>query len=634
VTNPVALRASLRLYSRVSGRPETTQGSLAISRSRRRGNRAREPKPYAAGSKAASVDARAQRSRPVARGKPARSHRPPGPRGRPRAAEESGPPTWTSSKGVLVAALGLFGLTGLLLFDPGLFTGGDNVVYLLLAKALAGAEGYVTLYEPGNPPHTFYPPGYPLLLTPLFWIFEGLTGSGLGEGGGWERALLAGKVLSFVAAIAVLLLTARYLRERLEPTTGGLAVYASALLVTATNTTFLSYSHWTLSEMPYFALSLGALILAEREGGGARIWLTAVLLTCGGYLIRTAGLPLCLAVIWAIWRRHGRRPGLLAAAVVIFVVVGWSLRNALVDPSAPGYLDQLLAVDPYAPAEGTLTVGSFLERVATNAGVYAFIEIPRIVWPEIPSFGRIEPAGLFLGTLLVPLVVYGFVRQVRRARLAAGEAYVLLYFALLAIWPWNGERFVLPILPLLVSYGGLAMADFAGLLRGRIRPAQQGGALALSRPSVAAIRVAILASALVAVPNLWGAVRNIPEQLAITGRHLRGERLAGYSPTVRDYFSAARWIGETSPPDAVIVSRKPQFTYLFSDRKSLIYPYSPPEEIEREVREGGADYLIFDRLGSSALIYLRPYLMGYLDRYDIVREIGDPPTVVLRRRSP
>ena len=58
-------------------------------------------------------------------------------------------------------------------FDPYLFTGGDNVRYYALAKALATGRGYVDLITPGTPPETVYPPGFALLLVPFYWIFGG-----------------------------------------------------------------------------------------------------------------------------------------------------------------------------------------------------------------------------------------------------------------------------------------------------------------------------------------------------------------------------------------------------------------------------------------------------------------------------
>ena len=525
------------------------------------------------------------------------------------------PPPWIAAGSVL-----LFLILGLLLFDPRLFTGGDNVVYYLLGKALATGQGYVSLYEPGTPQHTLYPPGYPILLVPVFWLFGG--------------SFWAGKALSFAAAMAALALSVRYLRQRLEPRAESGIVFAFALFFMAANSTFLAYSHWKLSDMPYLAVSLGALIFAEGEGRGVKRWLPAALLAACAYLIRTAALPLCAAVTWGVWRRHGRWAGACTAALCLAVVVGWALRNAGADPEGPGYLAQFFAVDPYKPALGTLTATSFAARVVDNLGTYAFLEVPRLVWPFLPALGEPEPlAAYVLGAALVPLLLYGFARQVSRRGLQAGDLYAALYVALLAAWHWKGDRFLLPLLPLLLGYIGLGLVD---LVRGgeatRVAaPAPPGDGARGSGFRRVRGGVALLALALALTPNLWHALRRVPAQLSVTLHHLSGDRLAGYQWFERDYFAAAIWLRENAPPEAVVVSRKPQFIYLFSGLKSVLYPYGPPEEIERAVRESRARYLIYDQLGASASYYLRPYLLAYANEYEPAHAVGEPPTMVLAR---
>jgi hypothetical protein len=508
-------------------------------------------------------------------------------------------------------ALGGFLLLGVLLFDPRLFTGGDNVVYQLLARALAEGRGYVTLYEPGEPPHALYPPGYPALLAPL-----------VAAGGG----VLASKLLSLAAAAASVWLSARWLRDRLEPGSGGAAARAAALALLATSSTLLAYSHWMLTEAPFLAVSLGALILAERPDR-PRGWVWAALLAAFGFLLRTAGFPLCVAVAWAAWRRRGAFAGAASAGISGLAVLLWTLRNAVVAPGEPGYLDQLLQADPYVPAEGALTFAALAARVGENAAAYAFLELPRTVWPFLPGGGAPPTAGIALGAALLALLIAGAWRQASRRGIGAGEVYAALHACLLAVWAWNGERFLLPILPLLLSYvalGGVSVAAVGERLIGR--PTRTAGAAAAAPRRIVAAALAVLV-----LPNAAFAAVRVPEQLRVTAAHLRGDRLAGYDPLARAYFASAVWLGERAPAGAVVVSRKPQFTYWFSGLRSVLYPYAAPDSIEAGVREAGGDYLIFDRLGLSAEYYLRPYLLAYLDRWALIHEEGDPPTLVLAR---
>jgi hypothetical protein len=531
----------------------------------------------------------------------------------------AGHAVWTPPRLLVAAALALFGALALLVFDPRLFAGGDNAVYYLLGKALASGRGYVTLYEPGDPPHSLYPPGYPILLVPIFWLFGG--------------SFVAGKALSLLASLAALALAARVLARRLDPESARRGAFAFALFLLAVNPTAIAYSHWMLSEMPFLAVSLGALVLAESGADRRRAWVGAALLAAAAYLIRTAALPLGMAVAWAAWRVRGWRAGLGSLAICLAAVVGWELRNHIVAPDQPGYLTQLLMVNSYYPQMGMLTPATFVARALSNLGEYAFLEIPRLVWPFVPGLGVEPPSRAYLlGALLVSLMVFGLFRQVRRRGVRAGEVYAGLYAGILMSWQWQGERFLLPVAPLLLSYLGVGIVDLARVVaRGR------GDAASTSRRGLAGGdvgRAGWLGAALVGLavaPHLVFSLRAVPEQLAVTAAHLRGDRLAGYEPTVRDYFAASIWLGENSPPDAVVVSRKPMFTYLLGGRKSVLYPYGPPEEIERAVRAADARYLIYDQLGNSAAVYLTPYLLDYQQDYRLEHQEGDPPTLVLSR---
>ena len=62
-------------------------------------------------------------------------------------------------------------ILSIFLFDPKLFKGGDNVQYMLLAESLATGQGYRDIFLVDSPKHWVWPPGFPALLVPVFWIF-------------------------------------------------------------------------------------------------------------------------------------------------------------------------------------------------------------------------------------------------------------------------------------------------------------------------------------------------------------------------------------------------------------------------------------------------------------------------------
>jgi len=70
---------------------------------------------------------------------------------------------------MLVALVGVHLSVALLAFDPVPHTGGDNTAYLALARSLLEHGRYLELWQPGRPPHTQYPPGFPAILA-VAWV--------------------------------------------------------------------------------------------------------------------------------------------------------------------------------------------------------------------------------------------------------------------------------------------------------------------------------------------------------------------------------------------------------------------------------------------------------------------------------
>lgn len=83
------------------------------------------------------------------------------------------PPDWSTAAWWAVGLVGVHVVLGLLLYEPVLFTGGDNAGYMILGDAVRSGAGYRDLYRPEAPLHTKYPPGYPALLA-LVGLFGGL----------------------------------------------------------------------------------------------------------------------------------------------------------------------------------------------------------------------------------------------------------------------------------------------------------------------------------------------------------------------------------------------------------------------------------------------------------------------------
>jgi len=492
---------------------------------------------------------------------------------------------------ILLAILALHLVLSLILFDPKLSTGGDNAQYLILAKSLLQGS-YSNLQEPGSPPHSQYPPFFPMLLAPIVAVSGG--------------SFIPVKLLIVACGIAGLFVFYLVLRRL-----GSGRDWVLPLLLLAVSPLFLSYAHDTYTEVPFVMVSLPALYFLLRGAKEKRRWLWAGLagLFAGlAFLTRTQGLalPLGLAVFLALKRRWSE----LGAFALVFGLVWlpWLIRDLRV-PHDAGYLAQLLRRDWYNAASGNVGAGEFLKRIVDNVGIYLLRVLPAVVLPVLASAKAVLP---LLGVVVSGVTLWGFIREAKKWGMGALEWYVLLAAGVLSAWPtvWSGDRFLLPILPLLLWYLMVGLRDLARRLKLARLPAYAAGLLA----------VLCLA---VSVGQAGTSLKNLSD-------YVKGDRFAGYDDAWRTYFQAAEWLREHTPVDAVVVSRKPQFTYLYSQRKSFVYPFSADQKtVLADIDRRGATHVFLETFFGSSAQYLYPVIRDHPDRFQQVGTIGGGQVQVL-----
>jgi hypothetical protein len=491
-------------------------------------------------------------------------------------------------------------------------TGGDNAGYVTLAYSLLERGAYLELWDPAEPPHTKYPPVLPVLLAGL--ILAGAKS--------WVGLKLI-PAFSTILAVAFAFLWAR------ERGGTGMGVGVAALL--GLSSAVVYYSQWVLSDPTFLALTMGALWAFEKaRGGGERgrgrkgsgesgrkggkgttsdaegrggvdeagdgvgrgnvSWLAAgMLMVLLAYLTRSAGLPLAVAAgLWMAHRRWWRALGVFA---VVFGVPAflWWLRGYVVGGSE--YVSEFWMVDPYRPFLGTVGLVELLERVKANLLAYV---------------GQIVPAGIVgqgrpflppLGVGLLALWLLGWARALRE-RVGVPELFLPLYFGLILLWPtpWSGDRFALPLFPLMFFYAGTALLWLLGPLGARTKGV-----------------VLVVVAAALAVPMVhhWSVLAR--DAGACREATQAGEPERCLFQAELEYLALARWSGEHLPDGSVVVTRKPRIFYVMSGMKALAVPFTTdPDEFLRRARAGGAGYVTLDLMDTVSRFYVLPVLRDRL----------------------
>ena len=507
-------------------------------------------------------------------------------------------PSTRLTLGLLTAVVAVEAILVAGAFNPAPHTGGDNAGYVSLAHALLTTGSYTEAFDPAGLPHTKYPPVFPALLAALMAL--------------GARTWVALKSTAAVATVAAVALTYLWAARRVGPW----SALGVALLFGASSAV-VYYSHWVLSDPVFVALTMAALWALDREPaeptasgeaeeseGDARAgrWLAVGVAAAGlAYFTRSAGLPLVVALLaWLAWRRRWRPLALTGVALGVPALVWWMRGRG-----APGaYATEFWMVDPYQPALGTIGPVGLVPRALENLSGYVLGYGPGGIVGARGGWVSV------LGAVLVAAALYGWVRALRRGRVGPAELFLPLYAGLVLLWPtvWSGDRFALPLYPLVFLYGALALRDVATRL-----PRLAGNLLA------AAVVLALALPASASWVREAGTARACARAVAAEGA------FACYGARVGAFVTAAEWAATGLPDGAAVLTRKPRIFYVLSGVPSRTFPFDQdPEVLLGVADEVGAEYVLLDEWDGLAGAYVGGAVARRPGAFCYVRGFGRP----------
>ncbi len=466
----------------------------------------------------------------------------------------SGSARWSTA--ALLAAFALLcasRLNGFSLLEP------DSPEYLFGARSLASFHGYREIDRPGEPIHTLRPPGLPLLLVPLSWVAP--------------YAVIGAKVIVLAFALAAIFLTMR-LAARHGPSWGALA----AGLAVATSPYSLLHATEIVTEFPYLACSLAAILLMTRSAERPSRREVAAAAFCLAILpfIRTIGLSLVLAVlVWLALDR--RRRAFWPAPVAALAASGsWMLRNALV--GGPTYFGSIGAdltrLGPSAFAVKSASAVSFyaarfldvlLPGVRPGRPLYE-----RMTVGGTPDLGGLHGLGVAVGVAFVAAAALGAWSR-RREEGSLLALYAPAFLLVLAIYPPRHERLTWPLVPIV---WGLVPA----------------GLSKLARP----FRIAALA--VIAALALWQAASSLAMAKDNLAWARGGNRFyeASIPPIYfADWRAAGRWLRAHAPPNVLVLTRHSDVGFTSGlPQDSVRFEELPPQSWRARIAKLHARYLV------------------------------------------
>jgi hypothetical protein len=334
--------------------------------------------------------------------------------------------------------LGLFAMNAL---PVGFFQ--DDGHYLILARALAHGDGYRYMNLPGAPAAAHFPPGYPLLLAPIWWMAPSFPANVV-------YFKLVNVVLLPVVALAI-----RALGRR----SGGLGPIAASVVAIASvaSVPVLFLNGLLFSETAFMAALFGLLPVVDRSleansRPSPRLLLSLGLATGALALLRTVGIALLPAALVMLGLRRRWRDAALLLAGALIVLVPWQLWASAHARAVP---------DAVAGAYGAY--GPWLGDAWRTGGVAFVREVIAVnlrgLLIPLTLFGLSGSHWLVQATAIVVLVALAGVGARRLWPRASATLLLLIpYGALLLVWPFPPDRFLWPLWPIVL----IAVAAGAG----------------------------------------------------------------------------------------------------------------------------------------------------------------------------
>jgi 4-amino-4-deoxy-L-arabinose transferase-like glycosyltransferase len=431
----------------------------------------------------------------------------------------------------------------------------DDTIYFSSAKALAAGKGYILPNLPGTPPATKYPILYPWILS---WVWR------------WNPTFPAnlsialGITLVFgIAYVAAAFLFLRRLRGIGD---------AEALLLTAFcafHPTILFYSASVLSDIPFSALALGTLLVANnatrREAGQAGA-LGCGILTGLSMLLRVLGVPIAAGIlIAALTRRAWKQAAILAACITPFlawmawraVAAGQTTMPAGFDSAGPAFRRTWIYYTSYFGFRRLSMANTHLvETMLLSQMTYFFTELPAYFLS--PLFHR-NIVLLFVCTVAVFwTILAGMVRQARRAEWQ--PIHFALPFTVAVILSWDYpevQRFLIPFLPLLAASLWLEGKWIAAQLAAALRVRRS----AFERAFAAGLGVAMCACGLGIAWNF------VADEDRAAQRRSSIDRAALFAEKREAYD----WLRQNAPEDARVVAGEDGSLYLYTGRQAMAH---------------------------------------------------------------
>ena len=479
------------------------------------------------------------------------------------------------------------------IFNEKLDLNGDNCDYYMLATSITTGHGYSNIANPDYAPTNVFPPGYPLLMSPLLLFTDSYVAQNILNG----IFLLASSVLMFL-----------FIRKNNLP--NALAFVAAAAMLF--NQRVLHFATMMMSEMSYLLFVVFTIWCLYKLSNEKPFWkdkwfYLLVLSTAYGYHIRTQGITLAAAVICYLlvskkWKTVGGYIVGYAACLA-----PWIIRNKTLGVDGSRYISQIFGVSNHRPEEGELGIGGIIERFFETFKMLVTKAIPNTTLPYLKVDYEVATTmgEWFIGILLLAIIIFGFTKLGKMKWFFI--FYTLATLGIISLFNDPGQnRYITTLVPF------LEIGLFIGLYS-IITLAMKKMKLTIGfSPWILALLFPIFSFSMLKEEH---EMNNMP-----------------FPPNYVNYFKIGEEIKKQLPPTTMVCSRKPTLFYMFSKSMVCNYKWTPDDvALIQNLVDQKVDFVVLEQLGySSTFRYLYPAIQKHEELFVPAMHLPDPDTYLLK----
>jgi hypothetical protein len=451
-------------------------------------------------------------------------------------------------------------LFGALLFDVKISTGGDDSSYIEMAHDFIKGRSFPSWHGP------------------LYSVFLSLPMLLLGVKVFWL------KFFSFLFIIAHLTLFYYAFRKHVSPT-----ILSLALLIISVSSSLLYFASQTYSEAMFMFLqaliiylfiyiylnivSNASVSLKEQ----LIYWVVLGFFVFLASLTRNIGIVALLAMLFFLLvERKFRAAIMLVLSYAVFLIpfkfyksVVWGAGQA----KSTGQLSEILLKNPYNRALGSEDFSGMVTRFFENARLYLSKHFMIGLGLHDPSS---SDKSWFVTALVVLLFFVALYFAFKRSKIMLflaiylGASISATFIALQQ--SWDQMRMVIifiPMLLLLLSWGIQQLSVIKGY-----------GFLQFVLPVLLAI---------VFFKSFNLTVDKMKVNRKVLSKNISGNLYYGFTPDWQNFLRMSEWVGKNIPETAMVASRKPSMSFIYSKGKDFFgmyrFPTETPEKLLGELKQ-------------------------------------------------